>query len=320
MELQLQQATKNFNMQTVREMISQEIQDTVESLEIEEMSREMERASLGRGELSGRGDPAERPSLGREQTEQQSLLGPAARFLRGSQSSDNDDEEEPLFFMGGAQEARFIIPTFESLGEMFVGIVPQTPGHIKQDDRIEEIIENVVEQKEEPDVPRQKLLRQELHVEPVQQVQEDRQQTICTIEESHEQFLFKKELVSEAVREAVSEEVLEAAVPEAVREEVPEAAVVPKAVREEVPESAVPEAAVVPEAVPEAVREEIPEAEGAAGLDAEVDKILSDNQEKPAKKGKRATKHNPTETPSKRTRRATKKTASEENEIDINDL
>ncbi len=33
MELQLQQTTKNFNMQTVREMIAQEIQDTVEQLE-----------------------------------------------------------------------------------------------------------------------------------------------------------------------------------------------------------------------------------------------------------------------------------------------
>ena len=33
MELQLQQTTKNFNMQTVRELIAQEIQDTVEQLE-----------------------------------------------------------------------------------------------------------------------------------------------------------------------------------------------------------------------------------------------------------------------------------------------
>lgn len=35
MELQLQQTTKNFNMQTVRELIAQEIQDTVELLEAE---------------------------------------------------------------------------------------------------------------------------------------------------------------------------------------------------------------------------------------------------------------------------------------------
>ena len=35
MELQLQQTTKNFNMQTVRELIAQEIQDTVDQLEAE---------------------------------------------------------------------------------------------------------------------------------------------------------------------------------------------------------------------------------------------------------------------------------------------
>ena len=321
MELQLQQATKNFNMQTVREMIAQEIQDTVESLEIEEMSRQMEICDL-----------AEKRE--HNQTGQDGSSGTGARFLRGSQPHV-EEEEEPMFFMGGAQEARFIIPSLESLGEMFVGIVPSTgsPGHIEEDDRIEEIVEDVVEQKEEPEIPRQKVLRAELHVEPVQQVQQN-------VESTHAPFFNTQDLVPQGAVavsevEAVAMEVEEvpaavAAAPEvAVEVEVPV-----QEVEVEVPVQVVtpaiksaPEVEVeVPVQVVSSQEVEVAVQEASVVEVASVEEVQETTMpdaaaetEKPVKKGKRATKHNPTETPNKRTKRTQRKPL-EDNEIDINDL
>jgi S-DNA-T family DNA segregation ATPase FtsK/SpoIIIE len=173
MELQLQQTTKNFNMQTVRELIAQEIQDTVEQLEeqlILENTPELEELSLLQQHIHQKQQV--HPQLHQQQ---QSL---------------------PFFVP---------LPNIQELNNMFETLVNMTdiPSHITshhEENRIEEIVE-------EPDV--QNVTLETKIVEetaPIQQQQFEKQ----VVEEVEvEEHVFEKQVLEEHVFEKQVVEVVE---------------------------------------------------------------------------------------------------------------
>jgi hypothetical protein len=226
-------------------------------------------------------------------------------------------------------EARFIIPSIESLGEMFVGIVeslPQQEGH--QDN-------NRIEVLEEEDITSSPPFQPQIHTNVVEFVTEN----VKPQQQMHQEqsYLVHNNVVEsvktnsrEPVQEPVIEDVVqeeEEPVQEPVIEEVVQAEEEP--VQEPVIEEVVQaEEEPVPKPTTELVfiQESFTESTDGDKRDACPVQLLEEKfQEmelKTSKRGKRGSKSVATaaETSNKRVRRNQKKSQEEDDEIDINDL
>ena len=220
MELQLQQTTKNFNMQTVRELIAQEIQDTVEQLEEQlfiESVPDMEDLPIASSRLH---------------------LGTSAPNNEGSMGTGGSPMAIPSFFMPNVQDVQSMLEAMGAIGAVLnldeMMSAPPTMQHYEN--RIEEIIE-------ENNIPE--------NIQPSEVCHSESESfTNTATQHVAHSFFDNTEIVqaNETVQE-VAPEVLQAAMqevaPKVAPESVPE--VLQEAVREVAPE-------VVPKSVPKVLQ------------------------------------------------------------------